>query len=136
MSPLSSIYRRAVCRWPAAVAGILLANFAGDTLAHASLVRSEPSRRATLASAPSELRLWFNEPIEPAYADVAVFDQQGTAVVSGKGSVTRDDPKRVTLNLPALAPGKYTVKYKVLSVDGHVVDWSYAFTIAAPSGAR
>jgi hypothetical protein len=33
------------------------------------------------------------------------------------------------LPLPELAPGKYSVKFRVLSVDGHVVDSSFDFTV-------
>src|SRR5262245_65247457 len=34
-------------------------------LAHASLVRSEPSDRAVVAQSPAELKLTFNEPVSP-----------------------------------------------------------------------
>ena len=43
--------------------------------------------------------------------------------------IAADDPKAIVLPLPELAPGKYTVKFRVLSVDGHVVDSSYDFTV-------
>ena len=43
--------------------------------------------------------------------------------------MTEDDPKAIVLPLPELSPGKYTVKFRVLSVDGHVVDSSYDFTV-------
>ena len=33
-------------------------------LAHAALVKAEPPRRAVLAKAPTQVRLWFNEEIE------------------------------------------------------------------------
>ena len=35
-------------------------------MAHAALVKTEPPRRALLAKAPAEVRLWFNEEIERA----------------------------------------------------------------------
>jgi copper resistance protein C len=30
-----------------------------------------------------------------------------------------------------LAPGRYTVRYRVLSVDGHIVESSFDFTVKA-----
>ena len=38
--------------------------------AHSRLVKSEPSARAVLATAPKELKLWFIEGVEPAFAKV------------------------------------------------------------------
>ena len=40
-----------------------------------------------------------------------------------------DDAKRLSVTLPPLPPGAYSVRYRVLSVDGHVVDSSFSFTI-------
>ena len=105
----------------------------GEASAHASMVKSDPARRAILSSQPPQLRLWFNEKIEPAYANAAVFDASGVAVTTGQAEVAKEDPKLVRLPLPRLKPGKYVVKYKVMSVDGHFVDWSYSFELSAPA---
>jgi methionine-rich copper-binding protein CopC len=40
-----------------------------------------------------------------------------------------EDPKLLSVGLPALVPGTYTVKYRVLSVDGHVVESQFSFTL-------
>jgi hypothetical protein len=47
-----------------------------------------------------------------------------------------DDAKRLSVTLPPLPPGAYTVRYRVLSVDGHVVDSSFSFTIRDRPPAR
>jgi methionine-rich copper-binding protein CopC len=75
------------------------------------------------------VRLWFNEEIEKDYASLAVLDGAKAAVTDAKPTIAADDPKAIVLALPELAPGKYTVKFRVLSVDGHVVDTSYDFTV-------
>ena len=99
-------------------------------LAHAMLVKAEPARRAALTKAPSQVRLWFNEEIEKDYASLAVQDAAKAApVTQTKPHVAADDPKSIVLPLPELEAGKYTVKFRVLSVDGHVVDSSYDFTV-------
>jgi methionine-rich copper-binding protein CopC len=43
-------------------------------LAHSMLVKAEPPRRALLAKAPAQVRLWFNEEIEGDYASLVVLD--------------------------------------------------------------
>jgi copper resistance protein C len=99
-------------------------------LAHAMLVKAEPARRAALTKAPAQVRLWFNEEIEKDYASLAVFNAgKTTPVTEAKPQIAADDPKSIVLPLPELDAGKYTVKFRVLSVDGHVVDSSYDFTV-------
>ena len=82
-----------------------------------------------LSQPPAQVRLWFNEEIEKDYASLAVLDGTKGAVTDAKPTIAADDPKAIVLALPELAPGKYTVKFRVLSVDGHVVDTSYDFTV-------
>lgn len=98
--------------------------------AHAALVKSEPARRATLSKAPAQIRLWFNERLEPAYASIKLYGEDGVKQIeTGNATVDAQDPKLLVLDLPPLPPGQYTVKYRVLSVDGHTVDYGYTFTI-------
>lgn len=98
-------------------------------LAHAQLIKAEPARRATLDKAPTEVRLWFNEEIEGAYTSLSVLGANKKPVTDAKPKVVSDDPKSVVLSLPDLGPGKYSVKFRVLSVDGHVVDESFNFKV-------
>jgi methionine-rich copper-binding protein CopC len=74
------------------------------------------------------VRLWFNEEVEKDYSALTVI-QADKPVTEAKPRVAEDDPKSIVLPLPELPPGKYTVKFRVLSVDGHVVDSSYDFTV-------
>ncbi len=99
--------------------------------AHAVLVRSAPPHRAVLAEAPDRVQLWFNERLEPAYSTLSVWNEAGVQVDARDVAVGSDDPKRLTVSLPTRAPGTYTVKYRVLSVDGHIVDSRFTFTVRA-----
>jgi copper resistance protein C len=110
----------------ALAAAVLFATPAG---AHAVLVRSTPPGRATLAEKPDRVQLWFNERLEPAFSSVSVWSSAGTQVDAGDARVGPDDAKRLSVTLPPLPPGAYSVRYRVLSVDGHVVDSSFSFTI-------
>ena len=105
-------------------------------LAHAMLVKAEPARRAQLTQAPSQVRLWFNEEVEKDYASLSVLDPAKSPVTEALPQIAADDPKAIVLALPELAPGKYTVKFRVLSVDGHVVDSSYDFTVKSKAPAK
>ncbi|TYP73697.1 MULTISPECIES: copper resistance CopC family protein [Nitrosomonas] len=102
---------------------------ANQAFAHAALVKAEPARRAVLSTAPAQVRLWFNEEIEPAYASLSVLDKDKKSVTDNKVKIHPEDPKSIVLELPELSSGRYTVKFRVLSVDGHVVDSEYNFTV-------
>jgi len=116
---------------------VLLASlWAASAGAHAVLVRSMPAGRATLVEKPDRVQLWFNERLEPAFSSVSVWSAAGTQVDAGDARVAQDDAKRLSVTLPALPPGTYSVRYRVLSVDGHVVDSSYSFTIRDKAAAK
>jgi len=111
----------------------------GPTLAHSLLVRSQPERRATVTRAPEEVRLWFSERIEPAYARVSVWDAGGKQVDAGDAAVDQADATTLAVRTPGLRAGRYTVRYRVLSVDGHIVESSFDFTVrpaVAPTGIQ
>lgn len=112
---------------------IVFTTYSNNVFAHASLVKAEPARRAVLSISPKQIRLWFNEEIEAEYASLTVLNETKQAVTDNKPLVHPDDPKSIFLELPELIPGKYTVKFRVLSVDGHVVDADYMFGIKKKS---
>ncbi len=118
----------------AAIAGLAVALLAPATAhAHAFLVRSIPPPRTTLARAPERVELTFNETIEPAYSTVSVWDGAGRQVDRRDVALGVNDAKRLVVSLPALAPGTYTVRYRVLSIDGHLAQSSYPFTVQTPA---
>lgn len=97
--------------------------------AHAYLVKSLPAGRATLFASPAKIQLWFNERLEPKYSSVSVLDPNGKRVDADDAHVLAEDPKQLTIGVKQLPAGRYTVKFRVLSVDGHVVEQSFPFTI-------
>jgi len=100
---------------------------------HAMLVKSIPARRAVLVKAPDRVQLWFSERLEPQFATISVLDAGGARVDAGDAAVGPDDPKRLSVGLRSLAPGAYTVKFRVLSVDGHVVESEFGFRLRPAS---
>ncbi|HSE06379.1 MAG TPA: copper resistance CopC family protein [Methylomirabilota bacterium] len=119
--------------WPGAAT--LVALLAGLLLptttvgAHASLVRSSPAHRAMVGQMPDRVQLWFNERLEPAYSTVSVWNEAGAQVDGRDVTVGPDDPRRLSVTVQSREPGRYTVKYRVLSVDGHIVDNHFTFTV-------
>jgi methionine-rich copper-binding protein CopC len=99
--------------------------------AHASLVRSTPAHRAVLGQVPERVQLWFNERLEPAYSTVSVWNEAGAQVDARNVMVGPDDPRLLSVAVDARQSGLYTVKYRVLSVDGHIVDSRFTFTVKA-----
>jgi copper resistance protein C len=97
--------------------------------AHAYLVKSVPAGRATLFNSPGKIQLWFNERLEPRYSSISVHDPDGKRVDSDNAQVPAEDPKQLSIGVKNLPAGRYTVKFRVLSVDGHVVEQSFPFTI-------
>lgn len=110
-------------------AAALLCGLCFDAHAHAVLVKSSPARRAVLAAPPGRVELSFNERLEPAYSSASVWSAADARVDDGKVSIGPDDPRRLTVGIPSLGPGQYTVKFRVLSVDGHVVEGSFPFEV-------
>lgn len=97
--------------------------------AHASLVKSAPAQRAVLYRAPAKIQLWFNERLEARYSSFSLLDAAGKTVEIGEVEVAGDDPKSIQAAIRSLPPGRYIVKYRVLSTDGHVVENQFSFTI-------
>jgi len=100
-----------------------------NLFAHAYLVKSVPAGRAVLFRAPARIQLWFNERLEPRYSSLTVSDANGERVDLGKVEVAADDPKRLSVEIKPLPAGRYWIKFRVLSVDGHVVHDEFPFTI-------
>jgi methionine-rich copper-binding protein CopC len=108
---------------------VLLLAVSTGCWAHAYLVKSSPARRAALSSSPARVVLWFNERLEAQFSHVAVWNDAPQQVDGGDIQVGPDDPKKLSVGIPALPAGTYTVKFRVLSVDGHVVEAEFPFTI-------
>jgi methionine-rich copper-binding protein CopC len=112
------------------LAAIFLAN---PAFAHSSLVSATPEPNATLLEVPSEVRLEFNENlllIGGANPNkVEIFDSSGNLV---SGATTIENQFALALINSGTAPGNFTVKYRVVSGDGHPIEGEYQFAVATP----
>jgi len=98
-------------------------------LPHASLIKSVPARRAQIFKSPAQIQLWFSERLEARFSSLRVINSSGKRVDLGNVEVSTDDPKRISVGVNPLAPGQYKIRFRVLSVDGHIVEDEVPFTI-------
>lgn len=112
-----------------AVVFLMLLSASTSVLAHAYLVKSAPVKRAVLHNPPAKIQLWFNERLEQRFSTVALYDSAGKAVAIGPAALDASDPKQLTATVGPLVPGRYLIKYRVLSTDGHIVQDQIPFTV-------
>ena len=129
-----TLSRRAVL-WLLVGLGLLAAAgpLAGTAGAHATLVSSSPGNDEVVSAAPREVVLTFDDGVTVDDGGVKVLDPRGNEVADG-GPSSSDDGLEVRQGIDAGAKGTYTVSYRVLSDDGHVIDGSYVFHIGNRTG--
>lgn len=115
--------------WRNAAAGALLSLAGGAAFAHALVTASSPANGAVLAAAPAEVSITFNEKVEKLFSKATLNDARGSTVSTAKARVDQANPAVLRLALPALAPGKYVVKWTAVGVDGHRRAGDIAFSI-------
>ncbi|WP_158305959.1 copper resistance protein CopC [Azospirillum sp. B510] len=105
----------------------------GEAAAHAFLTDTEPADSSRLESAPSEIRLTFNEPVTPIL--VQLLDAAGRPVAGEKPVAGPDGSVRLALPTP-LPTGLYTVSYRVTSADGHPAAGTLRFGVGVTPPAE
>lgn len=112
----------------AVVSASLAAPIAAPARAHSFLVEATPSSKDHVATSPKTVKLRFGGGVEPKYSKLTIENAEGK--VLGEGSIgVPDKPRELSMEAPELAPGKYVVRYRVLSTDGHIVEGNYEFTV-------
>jgi copper transport protein len=101
--------------------------------AHANLIRSEPPANSALVSSPERVTIWFSEPMEAAFSEIQVLNTAGARVDNKDSAVDANDLTVMSVSLPALPDGTYTVAWRNLStIDGHSLRGSFIFSIGEP----
>lgn len=117
------------------VAVMLWAVSPAQVMAHASVETMAPEPNTRMEEGPTQIELRFNEPIETGFGGVQVLDSMSKPVTDQQQSVSADR-RTITLPLPKLGEGVYTVSYGVVSADGHPVSGSYIFVVGNPPNAK
>jgi hypothetical protein len=98
---------------------------------HFALAKSEPAKDAAVPS-PSEIRLWFSQVPQGNSVSVRLVDAGGAALETGDLASDADDAKIVYLPLHhPLTAGRYTVAWRGIGDDGHVVRGEFGFSVTA-----
>jgi methionine-rich copper-binding protein CopC len=98
-------------------------------LAHGELKRAVPPVGGTVATAPHEVSVTFNEPLETAFSTVVVRDSAGKQVDKADTHIDKDDRTIMRVSLQPLPPGTYTVKWRAVTVDTHHTDGTFTFKV-------
>lgn len=97
--------------------------------AHAILVKSQPAKDETVSVAPKQIDLWFNDPVKSEYKALAVIDSEGKRVDNHDVEQTLTDGSHIHATVADLPAGTYTVRYRVVSQDTHIVTGKFQFTV-------
>lgn len=99
-------------------------------LPHLKLNRSFPSKDTTLTSAPDAVRLWMSEKADLPGTKITVTDAAKAVVPTAKltRAAAADAPIEARFAQPVGA-GVYSVQWKTMSKDGHVVSGTFGFTV-------
>ena len=98
---------------------------------HFALSKSEPEADASV-EAPAEVRLWFTEEPQDGTVSVRVLDASEEQAMTMDVTQSEDDARSfaVAFHHPPAA-GTYTVAWRGIGSDGHVVRDTFTFTVTA-----
>lgn len=103
--------------------------------AHTTLLSSVPASNAEVSEAPISIELEFGEDLIALGkgTKVSVIAPSGKDIAMGSATVAKTHVSQpLTVDT---TPGVYTVKYRVVAADGHVVEDTFAFTVTAGQSA-
>jgi copper transport protein len=105
--------------------------------AHSSLEEVKPHKNEVLETSPTEVELWFTDPVDVHTESIQVTNGAGKRFHKGKPIIDSKNPGHITAFLEDPLPaGQYTVKVNVISIDGDVFQDSYQFVVKEPSIAH
>ncbi|HVS07446.1 MAG TPA: FixH family protein [Candidatus Dormibacteraeota bacterium] len=127
--------RRFVTAVLLSLTGVLSAGMGAD--AHALMSSSTPADGANLERAPTQVSITFTEWPDPRLSVIHVLNVGGRRLESSGVRPVPGDRSTLTVALPSLPNGVYTVTWTTVSaVDGHVAGGFFAFGVgASPTGS-
>jgi methionine-rich copper-binding protein CopC len=99
----------------------------GIAYAHAHLLQATPADGSTLTQAPTSFSFKFNE----AATLTALSLQKETQAAQKITDLPPKASAQFDIAAPKMDPGSYTLSYRVLSDDNHIMSGSIKFKIAA-----
>ncbi|MED3794724.1 copper resistance protein CopC, partial [Niallia alba] len=111
---------------------VLIISFIGinTVSAHAYITNSNPSENEILEESPEKVYIEFNEKIQTGFTILNVLNTSGERVDQKNIVINPDTEKSIEVDLkPELPNDIYTVKWRVVSADGHSVSGMIPFSI-------
>lgn len=106
-------------------AALLGAGLTATAHAHAHLMSSTPAEGSTVAAAPSQVVLGFSEVAHLA----ALTLTRGSDTPVKIAPLPQQPAQQLTVPLPALTPGAWTLGWRAVGDDGHLTHGSVHFTV-------
>jgi copper transport protein len=116
------------------VACALLLGSVQPAWAHAFLVSSDPPNGSILAGPPSVVTASFSSSVRVGARNAAIRNDDGADVTGGEPFIRESRTLVIPLK-PGLRNGTYTVRWSIVSDDGHREEGLIAFGIGKGSGA-
>ena len=94
-----------------------------------------PADGEVLQRAPDRVQLFFSEPIERDFYALEVYTANRQRVDRRDARIPPTNVQSLEASLVDTGPGIYTVVWRVLSIDGHVVRGVYSYSVGVPGQA-
>ncbi|EJZ19120.1 copper resistance protein CopC (plasmid) [Rhizobium sp. Pop5] len=105
---------------------LLAATGASAAIEEASL----PPQQQEEGLVPVNLELTFTGPVDLARSTAVLLDAKGTALPTGRPFLSGPEGSIFKIPLdPSMAPGLYTLDWRVLSMDGRSAEGRYQFRV-------
>ncbi|GIG41614.1 copper resistance CopC family protein [Cellulomonas phragmiteti] len=114
------------------LASLGTALLASPAAAHNTLRSTDPADGSTVATAPAQVTLTFDQPALELGTQIVVTGPDGVAV--SDGPVQLVDVSVVQPLVTTLPAGTYDVAWRVTSADGHPLTGAFTFTATEPVG--
>ena len=107
-----------------------IATMSTAALAHPKMTSSTPADNAIVAAGPTEIRIMFNENLEPSLSGGDVLNKAGKKIETGKAITDPKDKKQMVIPIVGqLADDTYTVDWHAVAADSHRIKGKYTFTV-------
>jgi copper resistance protein C len=97
--------------------------------AHAFLDHAEPAVGSQVTQAPTEVKIWFTEAVEPAFSEIQVQDADGHEVDCKDSHLDAKDNTLLIVSLPSISSGTYKVLWHVVASDTHHTQGDFKFSV-------
>ncbi|MGH1036602.1 copper resistance CopC/CopD family protein [Bacillus cereus] len=99
-----------------------------SVFAHTSVVGTTPKEGEVPTVQPEQIILEFSEPVTGNVVNIELLDQSAKRVQVSKVEML-DEPTKIKVKIPNLNNGTYTVRWSMISADGHPSEGGYTFSI-------